>query len=54
MPLIKPMITYAAADNNGRMFKLIQSTGGRRNNVSETIPEPDGTLIVNRNRRLVD
>ena len=43
----------AAAGNSGRLFKLIRIPGGRRNNVSETIHEPDGTLIVNRNRRLV-
>ena len=43
----------AAAGNSGRLFKLIRNTGGRRNYVSETIHEPDGTLIVNRNRRLV-
>ena len=43
----------AAAGNSGRLFKLIHNTGGRRNNVNETIHEPDGTLIGNRNRRLV-
>ena len=42
-----------AAGNSGRLFKLIRNTGGYRNNVSETIHEPDGSLIVNRNRRIV-
>ena len=39
----------AAAGNSGGLLKLIRNTGGRRNNVSERIHEPEGTLNVNRN-----
>ena len=42
----------AAAGNSIKLFRLICNTRGRQNTVSETIHEPDGTLIVNRNWRL--
>ena len=51
--IARQMEIAAAAGNSDQLFKLICITGGRPNNVSETIYEPDGTLIVNRDRRLV-
>ena len=50
--VVRQVEVAAATGNSGILFKLIYNTGGRRENVSETIDELDGTLSVNRNRRL--
>ncbi|MES9976933.1 MAG: reverse transcriptase domain-containing protein [Candidatus Thiodiazotropha sp.] len=46
------MEAAALSGNTRKLFQLINSTGGKRLRVSETIKEVDGTIIINRSKRL--